>query len=201
MDVMDLLKRAVIKKMVDHKGSAITSMDSFRSSDNNQTYWLIASQDRKLSVWSGKSSETSIQLIDWITFPSRPELKFNSPPSLAKFECSANKLSQSGVENIIFVGQGLEKQIIVYNFIKKEIVRTVELDEMPECISFSNNKKVLAMGTRSRMLQIKDYQFSDSEDDYYTQHSDTVSSVCFSADDRKLISTAYNEIFIWTLKD
>ena len=31
--------------------------------------WLVASGDRRVSVWSSDWSKTSCQLIDWLTFP------------------------------------------------------------------------------------------------------------------------------------
>lgn len=31
--------------------------------------WLVASGDRRVSVWSSDWSKTSCQLVDWLTFP------------------------------------------------------------------------------------------------------------------------------------
>jgi len=31
--------------------------------------WLVASGDRRVSVWTSDWSKTSYQLIDWLTFP------------------------------------------------------------------------------------------------------------------------------------
>ena len=45
------------------------------------------------------------------------------------------------------------------------------------------------------MFKLKDYNCATFQD--YAQHSDTVTSVSFSNDGKKLFSTAFNEIFIW----
>ena len=161
------------------------------------TFWLAASDDRRISVWNSKWTEDMLQMVDWITFPAPLEsnklaVSLKHPPSLAKFEYSRD--SQT-TKNLVYVGYGLQKQVIVYNFVKKQIVRTMDLSEWPQCMCLSNKLHLMAFGTKSRLLQLKDYSQSSFQD--YSHHSDTVSSVCFSNDDKKLISTAYNEIFIW----
>lgn len=39
---------------------------------DGQELWLVASGDRRVSVWSSDWSRTSCQLIDWLTFPGPP---------------------------------------------------------------------------------------------------------------------------------
>jgi WD40 repeat protein len=202
--VIDLVQRIATRVIEEHRGAAIISLDSFYN--GTQTCWLAASQDRKISVWSAKwrQEDPMLQMIDWLTFPAPSEKNSKQQqqqhsPSLARFEQSPhvahNSPGSKSVENLVYVGCGLQKQIIVYNFVKKQIVRTMDLSEWPQCLSLSNRLNLVAIGTQSRLLQLKDYNQSSFQD--YSQHSDTVSAVCFSHDDKKLISTAYNEIFIW----
>ena len=196
--VIDLVQRIATRMIEEHLGAPITSLDSFYNETRSQTCWLAASQDRKISVWSAKWHEDSfLQMIDWLTFPAPLQSgdKIKHSPSLARFEYSSVWDSKTNVENLVYVGYGLQKQIIVYNFIKKQIVRTMDLSEWPQCMCLSNRLKLVAIGTKSRLLQLKDYNQSSFQD--YSQHSDTVSAVCFSNDDKKLISAAHNEIFIW----
>jgi WD40 repeat protein len=202
--IVDLAQRIATRMIEDHCGACITSLDSFYDDARVATCWLACSQDRKISVWSCKWAEDTLQMVDWITFPDTTAPSSSSfksgktqqtttvTPSLARFEHSADG---KPAESIVYVGHGSHKQLTVYNFVKKQIVRTLELSEWPECLCLSNRLSLVAMGTRSRLLQLKDYAQSSFQD--YSHHSDTVSAVCFSNDDRKLISTAYNEIFIW----
>ena len=39
---------------------------------DGQELWLVASGDRRVSVWSSDWSRTSCQLVDWLTFPGPP---------------------------------------------------------------------------------------------------------------------------------
>ena len=79
--------------------------------------------------------------------------------------------------------------------IRKQILRSMNLSEWPECMTISPCMNLIVFGTKTRLLQIKDYNHSNFQD--YAQHSDSVSAVCFSSDGSKLFSTSYNEIFIW----
>jgi WD40 repeat protein len=205
--VIDFVKKIPTRIIDDHKGAKITSLDSFYCENKMLNYWLAVSNDRRISVWSAKWQEELIQMIDWITFPGpllgekiEPFKELNEivskkyPPCLAQFEYSNSKTTKS-IENLVYVGYGLQKQIIVYNFVKKQVNRTMDLSEWSECFSLSENMNFIALGTRTRLLQLKDYNQSHFQD--FSQHSDTVSAMCFSKTDKKLFSAAHNEIFIW----
>ncbi len=190
----------------------ISSLDSIFSPTKQLTYWLAASRDRRVSIWSSKLNDNLFQIIDWLTFeteltpkelPSRDKSAKKSfwdknPNVLAFFAPQA--VNENGTKNpdtIVYVGNDPKKQILFYNFSKKQIMRTMDLTEFPECISLSPRSNLIAFGTKSRLLQVKDYNRSTFQD--YAQHSDSVSSVCFSNDGKYLFSTAFNEIFIWDI--
>ena len=77
------------------------------------------------------------------------------------------------------------------------MVKNPELTEYPQCVSKSSRSNLIAFGTKSRLLQLKDYNRATFQD--YAQHSDSVSSVCFSNDCKRLFTAAFNEIFIWDI--
>lgn len=194
--IVDLSIMKIIKTISDHKGAPITSLDNIFKPELGLTYWLAASKDRKLSVWCCNLKEDLFQMIDMLSFPSiTNEDSYSNIPSLAQFVSqSDNKIEK---DLIAYVGYGLKKQILFYDMNKKEIVRSMDLSEWPECMAISPNLSIIAFGTSSRVLQIKDFNKSNFQD--YIQHSDLVGSVCFSTDGRKMFSTSYNEIFIWDI--
>jgi WD40 repeat protein len=201
--VVDFIKEQVVKLLDDQYGAPITSLDCVWMEEKNQAYWLAASRDRRISVWTSKWTEDFYQMLDWLTFPAPANENLNDakqnnwldyPPSLAYFEPISSNVIKSDL-NIVYVGYGLEKQIIFYNLSKKKINRTMSLSEWPECMAIAPNCNLLAFGTKTRLLQIKDYHQATFQD--YSQHSDTVQAICFSSNGKKLFSTAFNEIFIW----
>jgi WD40 repeat protein len=201
--VVDFIKEQVVKLLDDQYGAPITSLDCVWMEDKNQAYWLAASRDRRISVWTSKWNEDYYQMLDWLTFPAPPNENLKDakqinwldyPPSLAFFEPISNNMNKNDL-NIVYVGYGLDKQMIVYNMNKKKITRTMSLSEWPECMAIAPNCNLVAFGTKTRLLQIKDYHQSTFQD--YAQHSDTVQAICFSNNGKKLFSSAFNEIFIW----
>ncbi|RNA21555.1 WD repeat-containing 90 [Brachionus plicatilis] len=196
--IIDLNEGMTTRILEEHKGSSVTSLDSFYSEDKKMTYWCAASQNG-ISIWNFKSSEDMIQMVDWLSFPAYDDDSDSSyaqqSTTLAYFEPKSNQ--KMHIDTLIYVGRGLKKNIIFYNFIKKELVRKMELSEWASCLSVSPKRNLFAIGTKTRLLQIKDYNHGTFQD--YSQHSDTVSSVCFSCDGKKLFSSSFNEIFIWNV--
>ena len=207
--IIDLNQSITTRIIQDHKGAPINSIDSVYKEDKKLTCWLASSQDRRVSVWNSKFNEDMFQMVDWLTFPAPAfsntnevvEMKnsksssakdwFKYPPSLAQFAPNSS-------DTIVYVGYALQKQILFYSVSKKQILRSMSLSEWPECMSISPNCGLIALGTKSRLLQIKDYNQSTFQD--YAQHSDSVSAVCFASDGKRLFSTSFNEIFIWDVK-
>lgn len=192
----------------DHKGAPITGLDSVYDETKKLTYWLAASHDRRFSVWSTKWSESLFQMVDWLTFPAPYLEECNQQQanvaidvanawkqcskSLAQFAPISSK--NPGIDTII-VSYGYKRELLIYNFVRKQLVRSMNLTEWPESLNIAPHSNLIAYGTSSRLLQIKDYSQATFQD--YAEHSDTVSSVCFSNDGKQLFSAAFNEIFIW----
>ena len=205
--VLNLKQALTIRIVQDHKGAPITAIDTSFNQNDEMTYWLAASRDRRVSVWKIKKNEEKNDLIDWLTFPA-PKLEINStntkistkkkleswllyPPSLAKFATKINP------ETLVYVGYGIQKQISFYCLKTKNIIRNLTINEWPECIAISPKCHLLALGTKTRLLQLKDYNEGSFQD--YSQHSDTVSAISFSNDGKRLFSASYSEIFIWNI--
>ena len=209
--IIDLNQGTTIRIINDHRSTPISSLESIYSNATQLTYWLAASCDKHVSIWSSKSNDDLFQIIDRVTFQSEQfskELR-SSYKSAKNFFREKNPkvivffVPQAGHENdtknpdTIFgnFGNDPKKQILFYNFVKKQIIRTMEITEVPECICISPRSNLIAFGTKSRLLQLKDYNRATFQD--YAQHSDSISSVCFSNDGKRLFSTAFNEILIW----
>ena len=196
-----------VRLIQDHKGAPITAIDTSFNSNDEMTCWLAASRDRRVSIWQIKKNEEKNNLIDWLTF-SAPALNQNNdhkksiskkqldswliyPPSLAKFATKINP------DTIIYAGYGVEKQITFYCLKTKRIIRNLSINEWPECFAISPKCHLIASGTKTRLLQLKDYNEGSFQD--YSHHSDTISSICFSNDGKRLFSASYSEIFIWNV--
>ena len=201
--IVDLNSNGTVRIINEHKGVPITSVDSIFKEETRLTYWLAVSKDRRVSVWNNKLNEDSLQLVDWLkSSDSQSDLTdlanktqdwSKYPKSLAQFApCSSNSSTK---DLIIYIGHGLKKEIVFYNFIKKQIVRTMSLTEWPECFAVSPKCNLIALGTKTRLVQLKDYSQGTFQD--YAQHSDTVAAIHFSNDGKKMYTSAYNEIFIW----
>lgn len=205
--IVDLSQGVSTQTITEHRGAPITSLDSYYlSSESSATQWLAASRDRRVSVWNLPcTTESKSTLVDWLTFPAPVDTQHLSsdfnywlkyPPSLAQFE--RQKLNSTSIHTLIYSGYGLNKELVVYDFVKKQIQRTISLTEWPECWALSTAKKttsLVAIGTKSRLVQIKEMKSGSFQD--FALHSDKVSSVCFSRDGKRLFTSSFNEIFIW----
>jgi WD40 repeat protein len=205
--VLNLKQSLTVRLIHDHKGAPITSIDTALDQNEEITYWLAASRDRRVSVWQGKKNEEKHNLIDWLTFSApaldhendnkklnkqkKPDSWLIYPPSLAKFS------TKTDPDTIVYVGYGVEKNMLFYCLKNKKVMRTLSINEWPECMTLTPKCHLIAMGTKTRLLQLKDYNEGSYQD--YAQHSDTVSAVCFSNDGKRLFSASFSEIFIWNV--
>lgn len=205
---MNLKQALTIRLIYDHKGAPITSFDAAFNKEEKTHYWIAASRDRRVSIWQSKNNDEKFDMIDWLTF-SAPKIEVTQennkkivknrkytewliyPPSLVKFA------PNSDPDTIVYVGYGNDKEIKFYNIKSKKVLRTLSLNEWPECMVISPKCNLIAFGTNTRLLQLKDYNEGSFQD--YSQHSDTVSTICFSSDGKRLFTAAFNEIFIWNV--
>lgn len=168
--------------------------------------WLIASHDRRVSLWKSNQQFDLCQLIDWLTF-SAPSFAPDGttsdnwqlyPPSLARF-IDKNLL--------IYIGYGIEKSIQIYNLDTKQIIRTIPLSQWCTCFDLStinnnddeNDNRLIAIGTKDRLVQLKDYTQGTFQD--FIGNSDSLFNIRFIQKKSKnlLITTSANEIFVWNV--
>lgn len=190
--IIDLNSGGTTRLIHDHNGAPITSLDSVYCIDKKLTYWLAVSHDRRLSIWNSKWHEDLFQMIDWLTF-TMPNGQNNIWNTYKK--CVAQFANGKSQLNTVIVSNGFKQELLFYNFDKKQIVRTMSLSEWPECLSLTLKGNLMAYGTGSRLLQLKDCDKENFQD--YAEHSDSVIATGFSKDGKKLVSTAFNEILIW----
>ncbi len=183
--------------MNDHSGAPINSLDSVYDETKKSTYLLAASHDRRVSVWHLTISDDLFQMIDWLTFPipgfdgKEAELNWSTYS-----KCLARFASSKTPVDTLVVSSGFEKELIVYNFVRKQVMRRLNVSEWPECVDMASEKNnLMALGTDSRLLQLKDFNEGTFQD--YSEHSDAVTAVEFDRNGKRLVSAAFNEIFIW----
>lgn len=207
MAISNLAQGIVLRVLNDHRGNApICTIDSKHSVETNSYAWLIASHDRRVSLWKANHQFDMCQLIDWLTFSApayapdgtTQENQWDSyPPSMARF-IDTNLL--------LYIGYGIEKCIQIYNLDSKQIVRTIPLSQWCSCFDLStanvsdeDEQRLIAMGTRDRLVQLKDYAQGTFQD--FTGNSDTLFNIKFirkkSQQQQLLVTTSSNEIFVW----
>jgi WD40 repeat protein len=202
--ISNLAQGIVLRILNEHRGSApICIIDSKQLFETNSYMWLIASHDRRVSLWKSNQQFDLCQLIDWLTF-SAPSFAPDGttyenhwqsyPPSLARF-IDRNLL--------IYIGYGIEKSIQIYNFDIKQIIRTIPLSQWCSCFDLSNiqinenDNRLIAIGTQDRLVQLKDYTQETFQD--FLGNSDSVLNIKFlrKKSQNLLITTSANEIFVW----
>jgi WD40 repeat protein len=204
--ISNLVQGIVLRILNEHRGSApICMIDSKQLLENNSYTWLIASHDRRVSLWKSNQQFDLCQLIDWLTF-SAPSFAPDGtthdnnwqsyPPSLARF---------IDLNLLMYIGYGIEKSIQIYNLDTKQIIRTIPLNQWCSCFDLSNIKnddeenRLIAIGTKDRLVQLKDYTQETFQD--FIGNSDTLLNIKFirKKSNDLLITTSLNEIFVWKI--
>eukprot|EP00062_Callorhinchus_milii_P017741 gi/632970473/ref/XP_007901672.1/ PREDICTED: WD repeat-containing protein 90 [Callorhinchus milii] len=189
-----------VRVISDHRGSPITTIQcTLKKFDEfglrGCEMWLSVSSDRRVSVWAADWLKDQCELIDWLTFPAPVDPgacdRSNVPPSLAAFSPS-----QSG--EVVYVGYGVEPEIIFYSLHVKQIIRTMTLSHWATCLSISPKGHLIAVGSNERLLRLIEYPSGNFQD--LPGHSDTVQFSRFTPSGKYFLSTSYNEVFIWEVQ-
>ncbi|UJR26857.1 hypothetical protein I4U23_008168 [Adineta vaga] len=192
--ISNLVQGLLLRVLNEHRGPAsICSLDSMKSSENNSYLWLIASHDRRVSLWKSNSEFNICSLTDWLKFTARDSNDDwqSFSPSLAHF---------IDTNLIIYTGYGFDKCLQIYHIDTKQIIRTMGLHQWCSSFDLSNRKstnRFIALGTKERLVQLKDYTQETFQD--FVGHSDMISNIKFTKSNNLLISTSSNEIFIWKI--
>ncbi|CAF0722865.1 unnamed protein product [Didymodactylos carnosus] len=210
--ISSLTQGIVLRVLNEQRNAPICSIDSkYLKSVGNEDLpyvWAATSHDRRVSIWKSNKHFEQCQLNDWLTFVAPPfapdgtvyestkNWKFY-PPSLAYFSSTEQNI-------LIYVGYGIEKLVQFYNIETKQIIRTMALSQWCNCFDVSsltnddgddNNHRLIAFGTKERLVQIKDYNLGTFQD--FISNSDCINHIKFSKTQNYLYTTSSNEIFIW----
>lgn len=195
-----------VRVISDHKGAPISCIDvtptqNLEAGLSSPVLWLIASADRRVSIWSADWSRDTCELVDWLTFPApaftpdgAPLNKDDNsyiqrvPPCIAQF-------STEEPDVILYTGYGMQKQIQFYSLSERKVVRTLALTHWATALQMAPHTAILAIATNERLLKLMDYYEGSFQD--FVGHSDSLQIARFSSNGRKLFSASHSEILMW----
>ena len=190
--ISNLVQGLVLRVVSEHYGSVpIRIIDSRKLLENNFFIWLIVSDDQRVSLWKSNQQFDLCSFLEWLSFSEfdTENRCLTYPSSLARF---------IDTDLIMFTGFSDDKSIQIYNIDKKRIVRTMPLNQWCSCFDLSNIKNkncLIAIGTRDRLIQLKDYNQETFQD--FIGHNDIISIIEFNRSNNLLITISSNEIFVW----
>uniref|UniRef100_G1R9N3 WD repeat domain 90 n=1 Tax=Nomascus leucogenys TaxID=61853 RepID=G1R9N3_NOMLE len=127
----------------DHHGAPISTICSHCEDlgVEGTDLWLAASGDQRVSVWASDWLRNRCELVDWLSFPmpATTETQGHLPPSLAAFCPWDGAL-------LMYVGPGVYKEVIIYNFCQKQVVEKIPLPFFAMSLSLSPGTHLLAVG-------------------------------------------------------
>ncbi|XP_053132932.1 WD repeat-containing protein 90 [Hemicordylus capensis] len=187
-----------IRILADHRSAPINVIHCTRKQHTELgveggDLWLAASADRRVSVWVSDWLKDRCELIDWLSFPAPtgPEVPNPLPPSLAAF-CPWDK------STIVYMGFGLQKEVLFYSLLQKQVVEKVPLPYFATSLSLSPAACVLAVGFNEHLLRLIDRTAKTEQD--YAGHDDAVGLCRFTPSGRRLFTASYNEILVWEVQ-
>ena len=93
--------------------------------------------------------------------------------------------------------------LFVRNFIKQDIIKSIPLNYFPSTLSLSDQERFIAVGTKEGLLLFitrgEENYNSCFNLDIYKGHYDSIDSIKFSHDTKKVFSTSRNELFVWEI--
>ena len=93
--------------------------------------------------------------------------------------------------------------LFVRNYVKRDIIKLIPLNYFPSSLALSDQEKYIAVGTKEGLLLFitrgEENYNSCFNLDIFKGHYDTVDSIKFSHDTKKVFSTSKNELFVWDI--
>lgn len=192
--ISSLTQGRVLRTFDEHRGlGPICTIDSIKCLENNFYMWLITSHKGNISLWKSNQQFELCSLIDWLT-DSNSNKKIDcqsSPPCLGRF---------IDTNLIMFTGYDTNQSIKLYNTDKKQIIRTMIINQWCSCFDLSSVKNencLIAIGTKDRLIQLKDYTQETFQD--FIGNNDSVANIKFNKSNDLLITTSSNEILVWKI--
>ena len=93
--------------------------------------------------------------------------------------------------------------LFVRNYAKNNLIKLIPLNYFPSTLSLSDQERFIAVGTKEGLLLFirrgEENYNSCFNLDIYKGHYDSIDSIKFSHDTKKLFSTSKNELFVWEI--
>ena len=93
--------------------------------------------------------------------------------------------------------------LFVRNFVKKNIIKLIPLNYFPSSLALSDQEQFIAVGTKEGLLLFitrgEENYNSCFNLDIFKGHYDSVDTIKFSHDTKKVFSTSKNELFVWDI--
>lgn len=209
--VTNALTGMVVRVISDHQGAPITDLHTTRripkipgkEIPDNTYMWLIASGDRRVSVWNGDWKRDMCCLLDWLSFPG-PSMAPNGtklkkgdksqydhlPPSLARFSPTESDI-------LVYTGYGKETCVQFYSLSQKTVMRKTALTHWATSMDISPGGHLLAFGCQEHLVTLMDYEEGSFQD--YTGHVGGVDVVCFSRCGQFLVTASMSDVHVWKI--
>ena len=93
--------------------------------------------------------------------------------------------------------------LFIRNFVKRDIIKLIPLNYFPSSLALSDQERYIAVGTKEGLLLFitrgEENYNSCFNLDIFKGHYDSVNSIKFSHDTKKVFSTSKNELFVWDI--
>jgi len=93
--------------------------------------------------------------------------------------------------------------LFVRNYVKRDIIKLIPLNYFPSSLALSDQERYIAVGTKEGLLLFitrgEENYNSCFNLDIFKGHYDTIDSIKFSHDTKKVFSTSKNELFVWDI--
>ena len=93
--------------------------------------------------------------------------------------------------------------LFVRNYVKRDIIKLIPLNYFPSSLALSDQEKYIAVGTKEGLLLFitrgEENYNSCFNLDIFKGHYDTIDSIKFSHDTKRVFSTSKNELFVWDI--
>ncbi|OQY08917.1 MAG: hypothetical protein B6I28_03940 [Fusobacteriia bacterium 4572_132] len=163
--IWDLQNNKIIKQFELFEGFL-----SLVSISNGGTYFATVNDDGQLFVFNYNSKQ--IAFSEQIHYKKITDLIF------------------SNKENIL-LSSSLDGLVNIIDIDKKEIVKSINLPDIPTSLAISHNNSLLAVGTKSGiiyLISVKDYKVISS----FQSHKDWITDLIFSPDSSQLASVSWD---------
>ena len=182
----------ISRLLSDHKSSPISDSSFSKFTRNDNRYFAIASQNRKISIWQINWTKDRCVLCDWVVIDG-PQIGDSAagPPTLVEFSTTEKDI-------LLFTGFSFVQGINFYNMIQRKVVRQLDLNSYATFLTISPRGNLICTGTENWLIKLIDYHEGSFQD--FLLHSGKVVKACFCHRNQLLVSCASNEVAIWEVK-